>query len=116
MPSTHTQVIAYLLGANIILLSRTSPYLFKLQRFQRAAELCFLISATAAIAFARVYLGYHTVLQVVFGALVGTMFGVVWTKLSNLVIVRNQAWLQQSWLASHFGVQFEHQTGKSRTA
>ena len=90
MPSSHTQVMAFCCALHIALaLSirplKPRPWATKLLQGLESAALAFF---TATIAFARVYLGYHTPLQVVFGGIVGGITGFVWGTLAVLLLRR----------------------------
>lgn len=87
MPSSHTQVIAYALGTCLLLaLSRGKD---PLPKMIAAAEISALASLTIAVAFARVYLGYHTALQVCIGGLLGLLFGMIWMAVVVMPLKRS---------------------------
>ena len=73
MPSSHCQVIFYLLGLELLQGCRRL-YMFRQDSWQRLGQLSMAVVYAAAcflVAYSRVYLGYHDVLQVVAGAAAG---------------------------------------------
>ncbi len=90
MPSSHTQAIAYCLAAYIVVWLRLRRQKAShLQRVLTVGEVAGLGLLAAAVGYARVYLGYHTPLQVGVGGLVGLLFGALWTQ-TCLAVVRKQ--------------------------
>ncbi len=94
MPSSHTQMMAFVLALSACLALYRRRWLkpeltaLKATRAKEAAraalagaELLALAGATAVVAASRVYLGYHSPDQVAAGALVGGAFGLLWFRL-----------------------------------
>jgi len=82
MPSSHTQAIAYCLAAYIVsrLWFSRSRQTSHLQRMLTTAEGTGLGVLMVTVGYARVYLGYHTPLQVAMGGLTGMIFGALWSR------------------------------------
>lgn len=78
MPSSHTQAVAYCLAAFFVL-RLCNPKGPHLQKMLTVAEGTGLACLTVTVAYARVYLGYHTAFQVWMGGLAGLLFGAIWT-------------------------------------
>jgi dolichyldiphosphatase len=79
MPSSHTSA-AFFYATFTLLHSRQ-----RLRQQQRPAAAALLVmeqaatwAVAAAVAVSRIYLGYHSALQVAAGAALGTLLGVVW--------------------------------------
>lgn len=73
MPSSHCQVIFYLLGLELLRSCHRS-FVCHQNSWQLFSQLSLLVIYTAAsvmVAYSRVYLGYHDVAQVVAGAAAG---------------------------------------------
>jgi membrane-associated phospholipid phosphatase len=94
MPSSHTQMMAFLLALSACLAlyrrRRLKPELTALKAtpakelarsLLAAAELLALAGATVVVGASRVYLGYHSPDQVAAGAMVGGAFGLLWFRL-----------------------------------
>ena len=116
MPSTHTQVVAYLLGVVLVQrLFQTSSQAskFKIHHVQELIECVVLMVLTGTTAYARFYLGYHTSLQVALGAVVGILFGICWSVLCASLLANSS--LPRDWVSSVFGVIFDDDSHKSRT-
>eukprot|EP01060_Flectonema_neradi_P021237 TRINITY_DN28782_c0_g1_i1.p1 TRINITY_DN28782_c0_g1~~TRINITY_DN28782_c0_g1_i1.p1 ORF type:complete len:197 (+),score=8.10 TRINITY_DN28782_c0_g1_i1:65-655(+) len=74
MPSRHAQFTTF---ACVFLMLKTPL------RKKTALLHLFLLSTSLFMAFARVYLQYHTIFQVVVGCLVGVIFALFWYPLSK---------------------------------
>ncbi|GJQ10740.1 hypothetical protein GpartN1_g2531.t1 [Galdieria partita] len=81
MPSAHSQSMFFV----------TSYVIFTLSR-QRHKPLCdleksllysFLLICSVLVSFSRIYLGYHSIRQVIVGAFVGCLLGYFWTLFSE---------------------------------
>jgi len=99
MPSAHSQLIffwatfsCWMLLVRITFQSKWSNYL-----------LCFgIIILASLVSFSRWYLGYHTLLQVVIGGLVGILFGSIWFGLLHLCVSKRFHVLEQMTLLRLF--------------
>mmetsp|Transcript_36370 Transcript_36370/g.65067 ORF Transcript_36370/g.65067 Transcript_36370/m.65067 type:complete len:232 (-) Transcript_36370:42-737(-) len=77
MPSSHSQCISFVTAIYImIILDRPAESALgrAVQRMQGAA----LVVACGLVAWSRVYLGYHTTMQVYVGLSLGVAFGLMW--------------------------------------
>lgn len=89
MPSSHAQVMAFV-AVTCFLLDRRRRELgpkpqLRATRAVQAAELLLLAVATAAVGYARVYLGYHSPAQVAAGAALGAAAAWAWFGLTLAV-------------------------------
>ncbi|KAJ2808138.1 hypothetical protein H4R20_000993 [Coemansia guatemalensis] len=74
MPSSHSQFMGYFVLYMVVYLERHIATNVVHKRVTQLGAFILGIS----VAFSRVYLGYHTVWQVLAGAVVGVGFGVIW--------------------------------------
>jgi len=78
MPSSHTSMMSFYLTITscwaVQLWSRRSS----ISKLLSAGEQLFCSAAAVAVAASRVYLGYHSLDQVIAGAAVGSVFGLLW--------------------------------------
>ncbi len=75
MPSSHTQCIAFALTLHLMLFARNLGTKSLGTRLVEGCEVLALAVATLLTATSRVYLGYHSVDQVIVGGLLGAVFG-----------------------------------------
>mmetsp|Transcript_38488 Transcript_38488/g.85702 ORF Transcript_38488/g.85702 Transcript_38488/m.85702 type:complete len:246 (+) Transcript_38488:1627-2364(+) len=78
MPSSHTQCMFFALSLQSAILLRHFSSKSNFSRAVDILELLGLSAASAAVACSRVYLGYHSVQQVLVGAGLGLLFGLMW--------------------------------------
>jgi len=74
MPSNHAQFMGFVAAS----LSLWSLRCWGVARLWRSLVVCGLLSCTAVVCVARVYLNYHDAQQVVAGLVVGSVAGGVW--------------------------------------
>ena len=91
MPSRHAQFTAFV----CVLLLLKTPFRMKAVPFQ-----VILLSSMLFMAFARVYLQYHTVGQVVVGCLVGAVLAVIWHSRSRSLALSKQLIVATSCLSA----------------
>lgn len=92
MPSNHSQFVAYACATFSLLLARhmiksrllVRRPIFRVLFISAAIVLCLCVCTS------RVYLKYHTIEQVVVGALVGACAGWVWTHVMSNKFIRRQ--------------------------
>ena len=75
MPSSHSQVIFFLLGLELLQLCRKACY-HQQSSWQRLCKLCMTalyVAACILVAYSRIYLGYHDLQQVLAGAAAGVL-------------------------------------------
>ena len=91
MPSSHAQYMFFLAVAGSLFLARrfAAPH----SRRVRVLVLAGLWAAAGLTAWSRVYLGYHSVRQVVVGAAVGAVLAGVW--FGSTAWARAQGWLDR---------------------
>ena len=89
MPSSHTQVVAYALGTYLLLRCVKGKSPSHLAKMVCTVEALTLVLLTMLVAYARIYLGYHTSFQTATGGLLGTIFGVCWAALIVVPIRRD---------------------------
>lgn len=77
MPSAHSQAMFFVTSCVIVTLSRRRHK--PLSDWEKNFLYLFLITCSLLVCFSRVYLGYHSVAQVIVGALVGCVVGYFWT-------------------------------------
>lgn len=90
MPSSHAQITFYAL----------TVFLLQLLRSQRFSKLSFLqcskgfayLAASLLVACSRVYLGYHTVAQVIAGAAAGSTMAFLWLAITRCAAPRFRGW------------------------
>jgi len=104
MPSDHAQTFFYFmtyLAIFIILKSQMpgSPHVRSIRN--RLLVIAQLIVATL-VAYSRVYLHYHTIPQVVVGAIFGTMLGCVWYYFVNYEFIKYVPFIIELPLAKRF--------------
>jgi dolichyldiphosphatase len=80
MPSNHAQFIWYFVAINIMQLMQSNSALPRL--YQRLYSLCLFFLAIL-VSYSRIYLGYHTIDQVIVGGLVGSLCGIIWHYFSR---------------------------------
>ena len=97
MPSSHTQVVAYVLGIYIAfrLKSKGSPQ--KFITVIHAAESIALAALTLVVGYARVHLGYHTAFQTFIGGSFGLVFGLLWGWLAVDVVEKHARGFLEQW-------------------
>lgn len=90
MPSSHTQMMFFIFSLSTLLAcyrrgwmkpsvpQKGSKVKQTVQMLVSLVEFAALAAASAAVAVSRVYLGYHSVDQVMAGAVVGSVFGTAW--------------------------------------
>jgi len=97
MPSAHAQSMAFVTIFVICFIR------WRKERFLDQHESHLLITGlvldTVVVSFARVYLGYHTVRQVVVGLGFGTCFGLAWMACAALMDTKMQQLLLSSPIA-----------------
>ena len=110
MPSTHTQVIAYLFGVHFMTVAMQRAQITSsiptFRILQGRLEFMALLTSVLLTGYARVYLGYHTLLQVCLGGIVGILFGSSWRWMSVQISRKHSSRLQRSWLCSTLGIKF----------
>ena len=95
MPSTHSTSISFFMSYIVMALysyPSTAPSFVQMHRNVLA---CGTMVWGVAILASRVYLGYHTVPQVVVGAILGSSSGIVWRKVWKSLIRRKSEKLAQ---------------------
>ena len=105
MPSSHSQVIFFLLGLELLQACRKSQ-LFQQDSWQRLGQLSNIFAYTIAsllVAYSRVYLGYHDLPQVLAGAAAGLFMAVVCFVVLCMAARHFPAW-QQTRLGQLFRV------------
>ncbi|KAF7727106.1 hypothetical protein EC973_008069 [Apophysomyces ossiformis] len=75
MPSSHAQFVWYFASYGILYLY--SNIRLEYDIWKKLAALLMLIMA-AVVSYTRIYLGYHTEMQVAVGATIGILFGMLW--------------------------------------
>ena len=96
MPSSHCQVVFFLLGLELLQVCRKS-YKFRHDSWQCLGQLSTtLVYSTASllVAYSRVYLGYHDLPQVLAGAAAGLCLSAVCFALTSLLAEHFPAWQQ----------------------
>ena len=96
MPSSHCQVVFFLLGLELLQVCRKS-YKFRQDSRQCLGQLSttFVYStASLLVAYSRVYLGYHDLPQVLAGAAAGLFLSAVCFALTSLLAEHFPAWQQ----------------------
>jgi dolichyldiphosphatase len=76
MPSSHTACMAF---AAALRICNWTPPLSAFDAALAVVECCGLMALAVITAVSRVYLGYHTVPQVLAGAALGAVFGLAWS-------------------------------------
>jgi dolichyldiphosphatase len=104
MPSDHSQIMFYF-ASFFILLIASSRYSISNNKLFQMAYKCILIvgsfTLASLVAFSRVYLEYHTVQQVLVGAMLGSFAGTVWFLLVRHIFSRYFYFIA-SWKISEF--------------
>ena len=72
--------------------------------FLSAAEFLTLSLLAVAVGIARIYLGYHSYIQVLLGGIIGAAFGWIWTNLTLLLLKRHGSWVLRFPFAADFGL------------
>ena len=103
MPSSHTQVMAYSAAAHLAL-TFALPQQRRLAVLLSVAEFMTLSLLAVAVGIARIYLGYHSLWQVLFGGLIGASFGWIWTNLTLLLLKRHGSWALRFPFAADLGL------------
>ncbi|EME28076.1 Dolichyldiphosphatase 1 [Galdieria sulphuraria] len=80
MPSAHSQAMFFVTSCIIFTLSRRRHK--PLSSLERNLLYSFLFLCSLSVSFSRIYLGYHSIHQVMVGALVGCLLGYFWTLYS----------------------------------
>ena len=81
MPSAHAQFMAFYATYLIAWMFRVSHFSFHKKILRSLGLLCL----SSIVAYSRVYLFYHTPLQVAAGAGIGVVLGVFWLEVVTLV-------------------------------
>lgn len=101
MPSSHSQFMGFFLMATLVLLASRRAYsaegrwMMLLSKAAIIAGSLLTMISRYAPAFAwpssssRVYLGYHNAQQVVVGALIGTVYGVIWGRIHRKMVQKS---------------------------
>jgi len=96
MPSSHCQVMFFLLGLELLQVCRKS-YKLRQDSWQCLGQLSTTFAYSTAsllVAYSRVYLGYHDLLQVLAGAAAGLFMAAVCFGLTSLIAGYFPAWQQ----------------------
>lgn len=106
MPSSHSQFVAFfsvystlfiLLRLNHISPQNALPF----ERASRVLLVIFCWSLALVVSFGRTYLLYHTTQQVVAGAAIGIVFGIIWFTVTHLLLTQFFPYIV-SWKFSEF--------------
>lgn len=87
MPSSHTQCIVFGVALHLLLCARQWGKKSISTRLVEGAEVAALVVAAALTAASRVYLGYHDIVQVGAGAVLGLAFGAAWFGVLTLPVL-----------------------------
>eukprot|EP00879_Flechtneria_rotunda_P014408 GHRR01015055.1.p1 GENE.GHRR01015055.1~~GHRR01015055.1.p1 ORF type:complete len:150 (+),score=43.14 GHRR01015055.1:344-793(+) len=85
MPSSHTSMMFCYLAITSFLAIMAWRQRTSVSRIVSAFEQLVLAATAAGVGYSRVYLGYHSLDQVLAGAAVGTVFGLLWAVLMHLM-------------------------------
>eukprot|EP00871_Galdieria_phlegrea_P005024 jgi/Galph1/5522/GphlegSOOS_G4118.1 len=78
MPSAHSQAMCFFLAT--IFITGNKRRHCPLSKMEQLGFYVFLVISTVLVCTSRVYLGYHTLLQVLAGVLFGFLTGWLWTS------------------------------------
>ena len=103
MPSSHAQIIFYAFGIFVLQLFHHHCAVTKdtLQQLGGAVKSIMFLGVSLLVAYSRVYLGYHTFLQVAAGAAAGLLMAALWWSITA-GIAQHFVTLQQSGLGRIF--------------
>lgn len=94
MPSSHSQVTFFFMTLEVVQLIRKA-HRFRWDSWQRLAQLGMVLLYTTSsilVAYSRVYLGYHDLLQVLAGAVTGAVVAAVCFILTSRAARNFPAW------------------------
>ena len=97
MPSSHTQVVSYVLGIYVMTWLTSKSPSRRLGAMISVMEPAILISLTIVVGYARVHLGYHTAFQVFLGGLLGFTFGLLWAWTAAAAVERHGRHILERW-------------------
>jgi dolichyldiphosphatase len=97
MPSSHSQCMFFALALYGSLYARHARIRTAFSAFIGAAEVLAVAAGAVVVAYARVHLHYHSIDQVVAGAVLGTLLGLAWAQLMQMLAPAYTA-LSDSWL------------------
>lgn len=97
MPSSHTQVVTYLLAISLLVKLNSRGTSSKVAKALAASETVCLAFVCFVVGYARVHLGYHTVFQTFIGGSMGLVFGLLWASLVVAPVRKNSSELLKQW-------------------
>ncbi|CAF1007011.1 unnamed protein product [Adineta steineri] len=104
MPSDHAQTFFYFMTylAIFVILKSQMPGTPRIRSMRNRFLVVAQLITASIVAYSRVYLHYHTVLQVVVGAFVGTGLGCVWYYFVNYHFMKYVPFIIEQPLAKFF--------------
>ncbi|KAK4518722.1 uncharacterized protein ATC70_008944 [Mucor velutinosus] len=97
MPSSHSQFIWYFAVYGSLYMHR---YIHLDHGIWKILTSLAMFALAALVSISRIYLGYHTLNQVIIGSLVGATFGSAWYGFVNLLHLTNCInWILDTWVA-----------------
>lgn len=104
MPSDHSQIMFYASSFLVLLIFYRCYYKTNSRLYQilvKSTLAAIAIISAVLVAFSRVYLEYHTIEQVLVGAVLGTVMGCVWFFLVHNIFA-NHFFIITTWKISEF--------------
>eukprot|EP01025_Chloroclados_australasicus_P032938 TRINITY_DN3345_c1_g2_i2.p1 TRINITY_DN3345_c1_g2~~TRINITY_DN3345_c1_g2_i2.p1 ORF type:complete len:214 (-),score=9.24 TRINITY_DN3345_c1_g2_i2:21-662(-) len=110
MPSSHTSTMFYFatvysMMTILQLKSKIKKLSLKLMFSSPIPETIFIVVSAPLVGISRVYLGYHTVIQVLFGGVLGLVMGILWCGLMMRVVGSFNQNTKKNWYFDVLGLQ-----------
>jgi len=86
MPSSHSQFMFFFTTYTVLFLLKRLHHNSPLEKVVRGVVIALCSIVTALVCYGRIYLLYHTISQVVIGALIGALYGIVWFLFVHVIL------------------------------